>query len=94
MVYTDASFICLSAALHQRGEIDGKMQEVAICFILRICEKYFEVTWVAEKIGIGERYGFMGSFCKDVCKNLSIFCAPLTAFHPQTDGQVGRIDLS
>ena len=61
LVYTDASFIGLGAALHQRREIDGKLQEVAICFIsrtLRGAEMRYAATqleclavvWALEKL--------------------------------------------
>lgn len=34
----------------------------------------------------------MSKFWKSVCKKLSIFCAPSTAFHPRKEGQVERIN--
>ena len=61
LVYTDASFIGLSASLHQKREIDGKMQKVAICFISRTLRRAemnyamahlecLEVVWALEKL--------------------------------------------
>lgn len=61
LVYTEASFVGLSAASHQIQDIDGTLQEVAICFISRTSRgagmryaatqlECLEVVWALEKL--------------------------------------------
>lgn len=54
----------------------------------------FRLHGLPEKLVSDRGTVFMSNFWKAVCKKLSISCAPSTAYHPQTDGQVDRTNAT